>query len=357
VVALLIDAENTSWLRADFLQQLLRTVEKHGDVRIRRAYASWKGASKALRALLLANEFTLIETNGLTGHGNAADIRLAIDATELACTDPSLRTFTLVTGDSDFVPLFRYLSDRGLGLVGCVPPGALQAHLQPLCREMVLQPAPSRPAPKGKAPPRPSGAKTAVAPSTFQPTDEQVRKCIEAELACVDDLTIPNLHARLKKTYPGFSFRSAGVKKFATYLKRFVTISLKKDPDGTQRASLKHPVRPRAVATGVKPAATSKPPPARAKAPRVRPEAQVREERLALMVILANGRELSLPELHNEILKRIPKFDYKKRGFSKFKDFVDSQSSWVELTSGPNHEQRVRACAGAIGTAATEPTR
>lgn len=48
-----------------------------------------------------------------TGHKNAADMRLCIDALEILYTRPDICTFTLVGGDRDYIPLVQHLQKQG----------------------------------------------------------------------------------------------------------------------------------------------------------------------------------------------------------------------------------------------------
>ncbi len=117
-IAVFIDLENlaigaSKGKRPDFDYTLVqkRLVEK-GNVLSRRAYADWSRFERYKRPLHEA-AVQLIEMPGrhMTGK-NSADIKMVVDALELAHSKPHIDTFVLVTGDSDFSPLVSQLREN-----------------------------------------------------------------------------------------------------------------------------------------------------------------------------------------------------------------------------------------------------
>ncbi len=96
---------------------LERLVEK-GRIASKRAYADW-GRFDDYRAPLheLGIELTEIPERGMTGK-NSADIRLVVDAMELAYTKAHIDTIVIVSGDSDFTPLVSQLKENGKTVIG-----------------------------------------------------------------------------------------------------------------------------------------------------------------------------------------------------------------------------------------------
>lgn len=332
-VAVLVDAENSAWMRAGFLMRLVETAQRYGPLCVRRAYADWLHGPRALADLLTGAAFTLVQTNGPRGHRNCADIHLAAEAMELACTERGIGTFVLVTGDSDFTPLFRKLAERSLALVGCVPAGALHDCIEPLCAEMLLQPAPGEPCQYVRAPDEPA-----------PPGEERARDLVRRAFGDAGALTVGDLHARILKLYPGFTFRSPGVGRLRTFLKGLGTVSLHKGADGKILASLVNRPPPRSSLT---PAAASG-----GGGRAARPEEQVREEREALAAALAAG-PVSLSELGERLRRSIPGFEPRRRGFRTLKRFLAAHADLVEVAPGPDGEPWARPRAAPAPTGQT----
>lgn len=79
-----------------------------GDCIVQHAYADFEQVQSASQGQL----FLLgIETHNVLGtdHKNAADMRLCIDALEVLYTRPEIRTFVLLAGDRDYIPLILHL--------------------------------------------------------------------------------------------------------------------------------------------------------------------------------------------------------------------------------------------------------
>lgn len=96
---------------------LERLVEK-GKIVAKRAYSDWSRFSEYVTPLHeLGIELTEIPVRGMTGK-NSADIRLVVDAMELAHDKEHIDTFVIVSGDSDFTPLVNKLKENGKTVIG-----------------------------------------------------------------------------------------------------------------------------------------------------------------------------------------------------------------------------------------------
>jgi uncharacterized LabA/DUF88 family protein len=122
-IALFIDFENLvtrTGLDPDTfdLQPALDVLLEKGKVVFRRAYADWTrfaGATKRLHD----HGVELIDVPPSTRAGkNGADVRLVIDALELAYLREHIDTFVIASGDSDFVPLAAKLRENDRTVVG-----------------------------------------------------------------------------------------------------------------------------------------------------------------------------------------------------------------------------------------------
>lgn len=138
---------------------------ERGRVVTRRAYADWSYFDEG-RRLLAHAQVELIEIPQRLGVGrkNAADIKLAVDAIELAYERDFITTFAIGTGDSDFTPLVHKLRELDKRVIGIGVQSSTSALLPPACDEFLFydrlpgveavpRPAPSRRRPAGRAEP------------------------------------------------------------------------------------------------------------------------------------------------------------------------------------------------------------
>src|SRR5438876_12436223 len=90
--------------RFEIVKVLERLVEK-GKVVCKKAYADWNRFS-TFTTQLHESAIELIEIPRRAQSGkNSADIRLCVDAMDLAYSKEHIDTFVVVSGDSDFSPL------------------------------------------------------------------------------------------------------------------------------------------------------------------------------------------------------------------------------------------------------------
>src|SRR5690606_33586059 len=106
---------------------------------------------------------------------NAADIKLAVDAMELAFVRDYVSTFVIGTGDSDFTPLVHKLRELNKRVIGVGVEQSTSALLPPACDEFLyynrlegVEP-PSRPR-RGRPAPQPAAART---PAPAAPTEPE----------------------------------------------------------------------------------------------------------------------------------------------------------------------------------------
>src|SRR5262245_31362203 len=125
---------------------LKRLVEK-GKIIARKAYADWS-RFQPYTALLHEAAFELIEIPKRTQTGkNSADIRLCVDAMDLAYSKPHIDTFVIVSGDSDFSPLVSKLKENGKHVIGLGMQGSTSDLLRDNCDEFIYYEDLARPSP------------------------------------------------------------------------------------------------------------------------------------------------------------------------------------------------------------------
>lgn len=152
-LALFIDFENFGSSQTLNLDQLTSALHSRGRLLIKRAYADW-GRFSAYKHDFLNHAIDLTE---LPAHGkkgkNSADIKLVVDALEVALTMGHVDTFVVASGDSDYTPLFSKLREYGRTVIVAGIRGKINPLLESHCDETLYlgdasqaqQPAAQRP--------------------------------------------------------------------------------------------------------------------------------------------------------------------------------------------------------------------
>jgi uncharacterized protein (TIGR00288 family) len=112
---------------------------ERGRVVARRAYADWSMFSDA-RQSMTRSHVELIEIPQRMGatRKNAADIKMAVDAIELAFERDYVTTFVICTGDSDFTPLVHKLRELNKKVIGVGVRASTSNLLPPACDEFLF---------------------------------------------------------------------------------------------------------------------------------------------------------------------------------------------------------------------------
>jgi len=122
--------------RFDINRVLERLVEK-GKIVVKKAYADWSRFAQYTAPLHeAAIELIEIPRRGVTGK-NSADIRLCVDAMDLAYSKDHIDTFVIVSGDSDFSPLVSKLKELGKHVIGLGLAEATSDLLRDNCDEFI----------------------------------------------------------------------------------------------------------------------------------------------------------------------------------------------------------------------------
>src|SRR4051812_9816825 len=142
-LAVFVDLENLAQgfqhqrkTRFDIQKVLERLVEK-GKLIVKKAYADWS-RYQAYTAPFHEAAIELIEIPKRSQTGkNSADIRLVVDAMDLAWSKPHVDTFVIVSGDSDFSPLVSKLKENGKHVIGLGMKGSTSELLRDNCDEFI----------------------------------------------------------------------------------------------------------------------------------------------------------------------------------------------------------------------------
>lgn len=122
--------------RFDIERVLERLVEK-GKIVVKKAYADWSRFLPYTAPLHeAAIELTEIPRRAQSGK-NSADIRLCVDAMDLAYSKEHIDTFVVVSGDSDFSPLVSKLKELGKHVIGLGMQESTSELLRDNCDEFI----------------------------------------------------------------------------------------------------------------------------------------------------------------------------------------------------------------------------
>ncbi len=145
-IALFVDFENLAigarealnGMEFDF-EPIANALAERGRVVARRAYADWSMFADA-RQKMTRSHVELIEIPQRMGASrkNAADIKMAVDAIELAFERDYVTTFVICTGDSDFTPLVHKLRELNKKVIGVGVKASTSALLPPACDEFLF---------------------------------------------------------------------------------------------------------------------------------------------------------------------------------------------------------------------------
>ncbi len=121
------------------LRPVLDALAERGRVIARRAYADWSSFDEDRRMLTRSN-VELIEIPQRMGavRKNAADIKMSVDALEMAFERDYITTFVICTGDSDFTPLVHKLRELNKRVIGVGIKESTSKLLPPACDEFLF---------------------------------------------------------------------------------------------------------------------------------------------------------------------------------------------------------------------------
>lgn len=145
-IALFLDYENLAigaredlgGINFDF-RPISDALADRGRVVSRRAYADWSMFDDD-RRMLTRHQVELMEIPQRMGASrkNAADIKMAVDAVELALERDWVTTFVICTGDSDFTPLVYKLRELNKKVIGVGVKASTSKMLPPACDEFIF---------------------------------------------------------------------------------------------------------------------------------------------------------------------------------------------------------------------------
>lgn len=280
--AVLIDADNVA---AKYTKYILDEVSNYGIVTYKRVYSDWtRQNTLSWKTMALENAITPIQQYSYTSGKNATDSAMIIDAMDILYSH-NVDGFCIVSSDSDFTRLAIRLRESGMHVIGMgeqkTPKPFSTAcnafkYLEILADEELQH----------------SGDSQTV---ELRKLEEAIIRIIAENANAQEEINMGELGSRLQNRYPDFDVRNYGYSKFSQFLKDFDSLSF------------------RQVNSSILVSQKSD-----------KTELQQIESALAAIVKTNGSKGYNLGELKKQLCTKIPGFNVKTYGYSKFSRFVEN---------------------------------
>ena len=280
--AVLIDADNVA---AKYTKYILDEVSNYGVVTYKRVYGDWTRPNLAgWKNMALDNAITPIQQYSYTTGKNATDSAMIIDAMDILYSN-NVDGFCIVSSDSDFTRLAIRLRESGIHVIGMgerkTPKPFSTAcnafkYLEILAEEEV------------------QGA-VETEKVELKALESAIIRIISENANLQEEINIGELGSRLLNRYPDFDVRNYGYSKFSQFLKYFDCLSFRQVGSSilvSQKSDMT--------------------------------DLQKIEATLAAIVKTNGTKGYNLGELKKQLCAKLPEFDVKTYGYSKFSRFVEN---------------------------------
>lgn len=279
--AVLIDADNVA---AKYTKNILDELSNYGIATYKRVYGDWTRTSLAgWKNMALDNAITPVQQYSYTTGKNATDSAMIIDAMDILYSN-NVDGFCIVSSDSDFTRLAIRLRESGKHVIGMgekkTPKPFSTAcnafkYLEILAEEEVQS--------------------NEVDRVELKTLEEAIIRIIAENANLEEEINIGELGSRLQGRYPDFDVRNYGYSKFSQFLKDFDCLNFRK------------------VGSSILVSQKSK-----------EIDLESVENVLAAIVQTNGSKGYNLGELKKQLCVKIPDFNLKKYGYSKFSRFVEN---------------------------------
>ncbi|MBR6792604.1 MAG: NYN domain-containing protein [Ruminococcus sp.] len=280
--AVLIDADNVA---SKYTRNILDEVSNYGIVTYKRVYGDWTRANLASwKNMALDNAITPVQQYSYTTGKNATDSAMIIDAMDILYSN-NVDGFCIVSSDSDFTRLAIRLRESGMHVIGMgerkTPKPFATAcnafkYLEILADEEIQESSESNNV-------------------ELRALEEAIIRIIAENANVQEEINMGELGSRLQNRYPDFDVRNYGYSKFSQFLKEFESLSF------------------RQVGSSILVSQKSD-----------KTELGAIEETLASIVKTNGSKGYNLGELKKQLCVKIPGFNVKSYGYSKFSKFIEN---------------------------------
>jgi uncharacterized protein (TIGR00288 family) len=280
--AVLIDADNVA---AKYTKYILDEVSNYGVVTYKRVYGDWTRPNLAgWKNMALDNAITPIQQYSYTTGKNATDSAMIIDAMDILYSN-NVDGFCIVSRDSDFTRLAIRLRESGIHVIGMgerkTPKPFSTAcnafkYLEILAEEEV------------------QGA-VETEKVELKTLESAIIRIISENANLQEEINSGELGSRLLNRYPDFDVRNYGYSKFSQFLKYVDCLSFRQVGSSilvSQKSDMT--------------------------------DLQKIEATLAAIVKTNGTKGYNLGELKKQLCAKLPEFDVKTYGYSKFSRFVEN---------------------------------
>ena len=236
-IALFCDFENIAlgvrdakYAQFDIKKVLERLLLK-GSIVVKKAYCDWD-RYKDFKAPMHEASFELIEIPHVRQSGkNSADIRMVVDALDLCYTKSHVKTFVIISGDSDFSPLVSKLRENNKIVIGVGVKNSTSDLLIANCDEFIFYDDLVREQEAKKQTKKKSSTKPAATTKSAQKgevEEEKKQEAIDLITETIEALTAERnegekiwgsmIKQALKRRRPGFNESYYGFRSFNTLL-------------------------------------------------------------------------------------------------------------------------------------------
>ena len=284
--AVLIDADNVA---AKYTKFILDEVSNYGVVTYKRVYGDWTRPNLASwKNMALDNAVTPVQQYSYTTGKNATDSAMIIDAMDILYSH-NVDGFCIVSSDSDFTRLAIRLRESAMHVIGMGEQKTPKPFSTACNAFKYLE---------------------ILADEEFQSTNESEKlelKTLETAIVRIitenanlqDEINIGELGSRLLNRYPDFDVRNYGYSKFSQFLKEFDGLSFRQVGSSilvSQKSNMT--------------------------------DLQRIETAIAAIVRTNGSKGYNLGELKKQLCTKMPEFDVKTYGYSKFSKFVENLPSF-----------------------------
>ncbi len=280
--AVLIDADNVA---AKYTKNILDELSNYGVVTYKRVYGDWTRPNLAgWKNMALDNAITPVQQYSYTSGKNATDSAMIIDAMDILYSH-NVDGFCIVSSDSDFTRLAIRLRESGMHVIGMGEKKTPKPFSTACNAFKYLEVLAEEETPEGAVPDK-------VAMKTLE---SAIIRIITENANLQEEINIGELGSRLQGRYPDFDVRNYGYSKFSQFLKDFDCLSFRQVGSSIL-------VSQKSVKADL-----------------------AKVENVLEAIVRSNGTKgYNLGELKKQLCTKIPEFDVKTYGYSKFSRFVEN---------------------------------